>query len=259
MKKILITGGNGYIAKSLYNALKTKYNITLITRQDFDLTAFQAMNKFFQDKYFDVVIHCAVRGGSRLKEDSYEDMDVNLAMYYNLLQHRSHYDRLIHFGSGAEINAPDTLYGLSKRIIANSILGKENFYNIRIFAVFDKNEWETRFIKACIKRYINHKNMIVYQNKFMDFFYMEDLVLLTDFYILNDNPPKEIDCTYPESKTLCNIADVINHLDKHRVNIELGKNGLDKSYTGNFTDISLPYKGITTGIIETYNQLKNES
>ena len=36
--KILITGGNGYIAKNLYNAFKDKYDVTSITRQDFDLT-----------------------------------------------------------------------------------------------------------------------------------------------------------------------------------------------------------------------------
>ena len=97
-QQILITGGNGYIAKSLYNSLKDKYDITCITRQDFDLTAFQLMNEFFQNKYFDVVIHCAVQGGSRLKTESYKDMDVNLASYYNLLQHKPHYNKLIHFG-----------------------------------------------------------------------------------------------------------------------------------------------------------------
>jgi hypothetical protein len=53
MKKILITGGNGYIARSLYNALKEDYEISLITRKDFDLTSFEATNKFFDGKSFD--------------------------------------------------------------------------------------------------------------------------------------------------------------------------------------------------------------
>ena len=34
--KILITGANGYIGKSLYNALKDKYDVTAVTRTDFD-------------------------------------------------------------------------------------------------------------------------------------------------------------------------------------------------------------------------------
>ncbi len=42
--KILITGGNGYIAKSLYKGLK-HYDITSITRNDFDLIDREATKK----------------------------------------------------------------------------------------------------------------------------------------------------------------------------------------------------------------------
>ena len=256
--KILITGGNGYIAKNLFNAFKDHYDITSISRKDFNMTSFKDINNFFQGKYFDVIIHTAVSGGSRLKKETSKDIDNNLIMYYNLLQHKEHYGKFIHLGSGAEIYNSESPYGLSKKVIAKSISEIENFYNIRIFGVFDKNELNTRFIKSNIKRYLNNEPIIIHQNKQMDFFYMKDLVLLIDYYILNTNPPKEIDCTYPESKTLYDIADIINHLDKYKVNIKLEKNNLDKNYTGNFTDISLPYKGIVTGIIETYKKLKNK-
>jgi GDP-L-fucose synthase len=256
---ILITGGNGYVAKSLHNAFKDQHNVTSVTRQDFDLTAFQAMSEFFQDKHFDVVIHCAVQGGSRLKKDSYKDMDVNLIMYYNLLQHKPHYKKLIHLGSGAEIYDSESPYGLSKKIIANSISEVENFYNIRIFAIFDENEWETRFIKTCIKKYINNEPMEIHQNKYMDFFYMEDLVSLVELYILNDNLPKEIDCTYCESKTLYHVTDIINHLNDHQVEIKLNNADVGTEYTGKFTDLGINYIGLEKGIIETYNKLKNES
>ena len=46
---ILITGGNGYIAKSLYNALKDKYNVTSISRDNFDLTNSEATRIFFKE------------------------------------------------------------------------------------------------------------------------------------------------------------------------------------------------------------------
>ena len=57
--KILITGGNGYIAKSIYSSLSSKYDITTVTRQDFDLTCWASTYKFFYNKTFDVVIHTA--------------------------------------------------------------------------------------------------------------------------------------------------------------------------------------------------------
>lgn len=254
MDRILITGGNGYVAKSLYNALKDRYNITIITRHDFDLTAFEAMNKFFQNKYFDVVIHCAVQGGSRLRVDSYKDMDVNLTMYYNLLQHKPHYNKLIHFGSGAEIYNSGSPYGLSKKIIAESIREIDNFYNIRIFAVFDKNELNTRFIKCNLFKYINKEPIDIFTNKVMDFFYMQDLINLVDYYILNDKLDKEINCSYKQKHTLEDISELINNLGEHKVKVNLQNNKDLQFYCGQ-SNLPIATIGLEKGIQNTYRQL----
>lgn len=253
---ILITGGGGYIGKSLYNAFKDIHNVTAITRNDFDLTSYESMDDFFHEKYFDVVIHCAVKGGSRLHEDSYNDMDTNLIMYYNLLQQKSHYGKLIHFGSGAEDNNPDSPYGLSKRVISKSISNIDNFYDIRIYSVFDENELDTRFIKSNILRYINNENLIVHENKEMDFFYMKDLVKIVEYCMQTHNTIRTtIHCTYPTSFRLYYIATIINNLDTHRVKIEVERDN-GKSYTGPFSYLNLSYIGLESGIKETYNKLK---
>ena len=255
--KILITGGNGYIARSLYNTFKDKYEITSITRQDFDLSDPSKTIKYFSDKYFDVVIHCAVSGGSRLKQETWGDMDGNLKMYYNLMNCKNKFGKLIHFGSGAETNAPETPYGISKRVIANSISEINNFYNIKIFGVFDENELDTRFIKGNIKRYINKEPIIIHQDKFMDFFYMKDLISLVDYYINNDNIPKQIDCSYAGLYKLSEIANIINDLDEHKVDIKIENSTLAPSYYG-LANSLLNYVGLKQAIKEVYNKLKNE-
>lgn len=253
--KILITGGNGYIAKSIFNTLKDKYNITSITRQDFDLTDSFKTLKYFSNKYFDVVIHCAVSGGSRLKQETWSDMDSNLKMYYNLLNCEDKFNKLIHFGSGAETNSPESPYGLSKRVIAKSMLEQDNFYNIKIFGVFDENELNTRFIKGNIKRYINKESMIIHQDKWMDFFYIKDLISLVDYYINNDNPPKQIDCSYTGLYKLSEIANIINNLGEHKVDIKIENHALAPSYYGTANTL-LNYIGLQQGIKEVYNKLK---
>jgi GDP-L-fucose synthase len=257
MKKILITGGNGYIAKSLYNTLKNKYDVISITRQDFDLTDQFETSKYFSNKYFDVVIHCAVSGGSRLKQETWRDMDDNLKMYYNLLNCRNRFNKLIHFGSGAETNAPESPYGLSKRVIANSISEQDNFYNIKIFGVFDENELDTRFIKANIKRYIAKEPMQINENKFMDFFYMQDLVKVIEYYINEQEPPKEFDCVYIEgSPTLTQLSLIINDLDEHKVKIFVGNPDGD-SYTSKYrSELPIEFIGLEEGIKQVYNKLK---
>ena len=259
--KILITGGNGYIAKSIYSALKDKYDITCIDRTDVELTSFSEVNRFFNQKYFDVVIHTAVKGGSRLKKETWQDADCNVMMYHNLLNHKNNYGKLIHFGSGAEKNCPDSPYSLSKRLIANSIREQENFYNIRIYAVFDENELDTRFIKNNLINYVAGNSLTVFKDMKMDFFYMPDLLKIVDRYINKKDMPKEIDCCYEKSFKLSEIANMINSLDSHSVPIVFLEDGKSSPYCGKFTDLGIKFVGIRKGIREVFNKIsqKNEA
>ena len=252
---VLLTGGNGYIAKGLFNALKDKYKVTPISRKDFDLTDREATNHYFKDKNFDVVIHCAVTGGSRLKKDDWEVMDKNLSMFNNLVENENCYKKLIHFGSGAELFMIDEPYGKSKKIIRNSILQKDNFFNIRLFGLFDENEMETRFIKSNIVRYINKQPIEILHNKTMDFFYMKDLVSVVNYYILNTELKKEIDCCYDYHLSLNEIASMINKLGEHVVDVNIHNDDFDKSYFGKYCNLKIEYVGLKNGISEVYNKL----
>ena len=249
---ILITGGNGYIAKSLFKRLN---NVTSITRKDFDLTDRNATNKWFNKKHFDIVIHTAVKGGSRLKKDEGSICYQNLQMFYNLLNNKHCFGKLIHFGSGAELGIPIDPYGLSKNIINKIINTEPNFYNIRIFGVFDENELDTRFIKTNIKKYINKEEIIIHQDKQMDFFYMKDLIKLVKYYIKEPHLPKVAECSYVKKYSLLDLANIINSLSDYKVPIKQLDSTIGSTYIGK-TYTNLPYIGLKLGIKETYNKLK---
>ena len=252
---ILITGGNGYIAKSLSKSLD---NSISITRKDFDLTDRHATNKWFEGKHFDVVIHTAVKGGSRLLVDGGNIFYENIQMFYNLLNNKHCFGKLINFGSGAELGMPSDPYGLSKNIISKIIDNEDNFYNIRIYGVFDENELDTRFIKSNIKRYINKEPIKIHQDKLMDFFYMKDLIELVRHFIYKDNLPKNVDCTYDiDACYLSDIAYIINDLSDYKVEIKVGE-GKGKKYIGDWNPININYIGLEQGIKETYKKLSNE-
>ena len=250
--RILITGGNGYIAKSIYTSLSKKYDVTTISRSDFDLTDFNKAKEWFSDKYFDTVIHTAISGGSRLKEDGVSVIHSNLSMYYNLFYNKSHFGKFINFGSGAEIHAKETPYGFSKHLIRNSVLSTSDFYNLRIYGVFDENELDTRFIKGNVLRYINRQPMQIYEDKRMSFFHMSDLVSVVDEYIMGIRTRSEIDCTYVTSYKLSEITEMINSLSDYKVEVQLNSNGRGTSYNsdGEFKDV---LKG---RIVEVYKKLE---
>jgi nucleoside-diphosphate-sugar epimerase len=252
MKTVLITGSNGYIASSLNRALMDRYNVVNISRKDFDLTDVRETFEWFNSRYFDIVIHCAGRGGSRLTEDKIDVLDDNLNMYYNLLRHKSHYNKFINIGSGAELYGSG-YYALSKKVICESVLNHDNFYNLRVFGIFDENELDTRFIKANILRYINRQPMIIHNDKYMDFFYMKDFVSLVEYYIETETLDKEIDCCYAEQYRLSDIAHIINQLDEWTSHIDCG-DVLSQNYTGAHS-LPISCQGLETGIKEVYKKL----
>jgi nucleoside-diphosphate-sugar epimerase len=256
--KILITGGNGYIAKSLRAALESTHEVVSVTRKELDFTSHKDVHKFFEGKYFDIVLHTAVSGGSRLREDTWADMDNNLQMYYHLLEHRFHFGKLIHFGSGAEDHARHTPYGLSKYAIKKSIEEQDNFFNVQIFGVFDENELDTRFIKSNIKRYINREPISIDVHKKMTFFYMKDLVKLVQHTIEQPSSAllKQVHCSYLKDYTLREIADMINQLDDHKVSIYMTDN-FAEDYTSQYNaQYGLDYVGLKQGLKEVYSKLK---
>lgn len=251
--KIVITGGNGYIAKKLYSAFSHQHQVISITRNNFDLSDNKQVCSWFEHNQCDVVIHTAISGGSRLQNDEFSTFDNNMAMFNNLIANKHCFSKLISFGSGAEIFHSDTPYANSKREIAKQIQDLDGVYNLRIFAVFDEDELNTRFIKSNIIRYIRKEPMIIHKDKIMDFFYMKDLISLVDFYIKNDNLSKEVNCSYHNKFTLTDIANMINDLSNYKVPIKVQQSGLDFYCE----DSNLPIQtiGLKNGIEETYKKL----
>ena len=271
--KILITGSEGYIAKNIVKCLPD-YNYFLLNRSNYDLLNSEYLDSFLNENNFDILIHTAINGGHRLQKDNMDILSENLYIFNNLLKHHNKFQKIIFFGSGAELDRtkeingnqilnafPKDPYGLSKNIIAKIALNYENIYNIRIFNVFNEYELNTRMIKYNILNYIYKKPIIVYQNKFMDFFYMGDLILLLDFYINNNNLPKILECCYEKKYNLLDIANIINQLSNYNVSVQIQNNGFDTSYCGNYNELSklnLNLIGLESGIKNTYkNIIKN--
>lgn len=255
--KILITGSKGYIGSNLLSYFKgTSYSVHGINRDIIDLNDLSSLQYWIQDKFFDVVIHTAIKGGSRLKSDTSEVIDTNLKMYLNLLECRDHYSKFINIGSGAEIYHPFTPYGLSKRAILESLQDKTSFYSLRIFGLFDSKELDTRFIKSNLLRYIKQDSMIIHKDRLMDFIHFNDFISIINFYITNINMPKNLDCVYANKYLLSDICNIINTLSNYTVPVKiLENNTVDSEYVGLYNSLGIEMSGLRSGISQTYQEL----
>lgn len=260
MKKILITGSNGFIARNI-TARLINCEITLTNRSNLNPLIASDVDNFFKDKYFDVVIHTAIKGGTRLAEDESEFVYQNCLMHFNILRNQQSFGKYISFGSGAELDRaldidqsstyvkslPIDPYGMSKILIARSGEAFDKFYNIRIFNIFNEDELPTRMIKGNIFRYINRESMIIHQDKYMDFMYFDDFMKIVNFYIYEKDCPKVINCSYEKKYLLSDIARYINLLSDYNVDIQILDDTIGKSYIGKY---ELGDYGIVIGTLE---------
>lgn len=278
---ILITGSNGFIGRNLSKQLKDKfgYDITELNRSNCDLLDQKSVDNFFisRNQKYDLVLHTAVEGGRRNKPDNPELVFNNLLMLYNLLTYQNYFQCIVSFGSGAELDRrydvneksinryPIDPYGLSKSIISKLCDSESKLCNFRVFNCFGIDEQPDRMIRSNIEKYLRKENIIIHQNRKMDFFYIDDLALLIHSFIDHNNIPKSFDCCYSDKYDLMQIADMINSLDSHKVDVQIAEqkqinpiNALAKDYIGPSLKINIDFIGLKKAMKIMYETYKKE-
>ena len=257
--KFLVTGSSGYLGHHICEFLISKgYQVHGLGRKECDLTNFSQLESFFSTSgKFDFVIHTAISGGGRNKKDELEIYQNNVQLIENLLTYSHKYYRFINIGSGAELFHTETHYGRSKLYVYNRIKPLPNFYHLRVFNVFNQFEIKSRFCRYAITQYIKGSPIRVLNNRLYDSFYMQDFLSLVHYYVVAENPPKEIDAVYRNKRDLRQMASYINKLDDYVVPIEIVGN-TDKHYIGVFKDIAVSYVGLENAFTDMYWKLKKQ-
>jgi len=102
MKKILVSGGSGFIGRNIKESYLTgKYLIVAPTRAELDCSDDKSVAEFFKKHSFDVVIHSAAKAGHRNATDTSNLFFTNSRMMFNLLKHQNSWGKLLNMGSGA--------------------------------------------------------------------------------------------------------------------------------------------------------------
>ncbi|NBT79158.1 MAG: NAD(P)-dependent oxidoreductase [Betaproteobacteria bacterium] len=205
--QVSYTGGNGNIAKMIKNNLSLpNYEITNLSRNDLNVLNQFDIEKYLNENTFDILVHTAILGGRRTKEENGDVTHNNLIMLENLLKFADRFKMIINFDSAAIYDRssdilnrketdiytiPTDYYGFSKYVIYQRSLQYNNMYNFRIFNIFHKNEEHDRFIKSCFNAKKNNTQVTIFEDKyfdkirdkFPDFTYYESMM---DFALAHD-------------------------------------------------------------------------
>jgi GDP-L-fucose synthase len=248
--KILITGGNGNIAKMIKRNLSNYYEIDNPSRQELNILNSNEIENYLNAKSYDILIHTAIVGGRRTKEENGDVTHNNLLMLENLLLFSNKFKMIINFDSGAIydrstnilnrkeeelLTVPTDYYGFSKYMIYKTSLQHNNMYNFRIFNIFHTNEEPDRFIKACFLSKQNNKPVTIFEDKYFDFVYEDDFVKIVKYYIDNcrgqEVLEKTLNICYNEKYRLSDIAKLIIENESTDL-IKIMNSELKKNYSG---------------------------
>lgn len=252
MKKILLTGGSGFIGRNVIDYYKDSkdYQIFAPSSKELDCTNQNAVYECLKSNKFDYVFNFAVYGdGIDKSKDGTKMLEYNLRMYHNFAEHSDLYDKMIYLGSGAEYNKqypicsvkeidigktiPVDQYGLMKYTV-NSLIEKSlNIYNFRLFGIFGKYEiWYRRFISNICCKSLFGLPLTIRQNVYFDYLFIEDFLQILDKFLKIQHPKfhsynvvsgKRIDLL-----SLCNCLNEITGISNR---IIVCNEGLGNEYT----------------------------
>jgi len=221
MKKVCVLGSRSFIGQNLLR--DTMWSST--NRDTLDLTDQKAVDIFFKENTYDVVIHCGVVGGSRLQPDTGDVTHKNILMFENVARHLgSGFKKLLYFSSGAALrgNPPTDPYGLSKWIVDQRIKTLEGAHSLRIWGCWGPGELPTRFSAVCRRE----GHVVIERDRYFDFIDVEDIRKIVLEYVGGTRDDKEYNLVYPGPKLLLS-----QWAERFGATWEVVENKLGESYT----------------------------
>ena len=240
--KILLTGGSGFIGKSIYLQLKSNYKIFTPSHQELPIEDIEKTSSFFKKNKFDVIIHSAVSQGEN-------SLEINLRMLMNLLKNLHLVKKMIVFGSGAEyaksrhLNKvketefgkfiPQDNYGFAKYIGSLLTKNEKKVFTLRLFGIYGELEdYRFKFITNSVVKNLLGLPIRIKQNVIFDYLYIDDLVKTVDYFLRHNTAYNVYNVSPIQSISLLNIAKLINKYSKKKSKIEIINPGMNYRYTG---------------------------
>ncbi len=251
MKNLFITGAHGYIGRNLVDYLSSKNHLFTPTHKELELLDTEKVHKYIAGNRINYIVHTANVGGARTDLDKTNIVPMNLRMFFNIVRNVRYVEKIIYLGSGAEYDKsrplkniteedfdkkiPNDDYGFYKYICSKYIEAKKDkkIISLRLFGTYGKyDNYLVRFVTNSILKNIFHQPINISQNVYFDYLFIEDLVRIVDYFLVNSSEFNIYNITSGKKVDLITIAKAINEISDYKSRITIQNSGLNIEYTG---------------------------
>ncbi len=250
MKKILLTGGNGFIGKNIRESfLAEKYELVCPSSKELNLADTAAVDTYFRTRAFDAVIHAATKPGHRNAKDPTNLFYTNVRMFENLTRHADRFGRLINLGSGAvyDVSADNRRvkeeeiglrmgaddHSFCKYVVHKRIETLPDAVDLNVFGIFGKYEdWQIRFISNAICKTLFDLPITLRQNRRFSYLYVNDLMPVLDFMLAHKPKYTSYNVVPDEETELLQAAQTVREVSGKPLEIQVAEEGYGLNYSG---------------------------
>lgn len=248
MKRILVTGGSGFIGRNLTESLAGRYQVFAPSHRELELLDYNALERYVDEHRIDVIVHGAIHVPlfHGKEQEFYNDM----RMFLNLEKISGQVEKLLYFGSGAEFDKrfdirmvreenlgrtiPVTEYGLAKYTMNTIARQSDNIYNLRLFGIFGKYElWHIKFLSNLCCKAVFDLPLTVRKDCYFDFLFVDDLPEIVCWFV--ENAPKwhDYNVCHGQEYRLLELAEIVRKISRKTLPIYLLNSDRNLDYSAN--------------------------
>ena len=251
-KKILLTGGTGFIGRNILPILQQKYTVLAPCRNELDVVNKQSVDTYMRAHQPQVIIHAAASNPTKNPLDHSDTFQADILQgFQNIASYQQYVEKILYLGSGADMDKrldmhlikeeelgrsyPVTPYAIAKYEIAQQIRNSANMYYLRIFGCYGPTDAKTKFIRDAIDCCLEGKPISIRQNCMFDYMYVEDLAPIMDWFITHTPKYHDYNVCTGKPVSLLEIAQIIANQMGSTYPIQIKTQGWNKEYTADNT------------------------